>query len=78
MWVGGLWRGGIKSRPGADGESLWSGFTDAEDQGISRKRELSASELPQKGPDIDETWTLSDVAGHGSAGGNMVATFLSA
>lgn len=66
-----------QEQPGAEGESLWSGFTDAEDKGISRKRELSASELLQKGPEVDETWKLGDVAGHGSVGGKMVVNFLS-
>lgn len=42
------------------GESLWSGFMDAEDKGMSRKRLLSASELLQKGLEAEETWKLGD------------------
>lgn len=66
-----------QEHPGAEGESLWSGFIDAEDKGISRKMELSASELLQKGPEVDETWKLGDVAGHSSVGGKMVVKFFS-
>lgn len=47
-------------QPGAEGESLWSGFMDGEDKGMSRKRLLSASELLQKGLEAEETWKLGD------------------
>lgn len=63
-------------QPGAEGGSLWGGFTDAEDKGISRKRALSARELLQKGLEADETWKLGDVARPGGVGGKMVVKFL--